>query len=60
MTEAGTNGTAQAAIDFISTKADLTSSSTSRRTTQLRAIDEKIKDHCERYNSSPSREPSLP
>ncbi|KAI1879333.1 hypothetical protein JX265_002287 [Neoarthrinium moseri] len=42
MTEAGANGAAQTAIDFPSTKADLSSASTSRRITRLRSLDDSV------------------
>jgi hypothetical protein len=49
MTEVGANGTSSTAIDFTSTKADLSSSSTRRRVAQLKTIDEAIRGNCELY-----------
>ncbi|KAI0120993.1 armadillo-type protein [Xylariales sp. AK1849] len=53
MTEGGVNGASQTAIDFAAIRADLSSSSTNKRTAQLRMIDERLKENSIDHASIP-------
>ncbi|KAF3063949.1 Translational activator GCN1 [Daldinia childiae] len=54
MTEAAANGASKAGIDFLSTKPALFSSSTKIRITQLKTIDEKLRDKTIDQSSIPT------